>query len=118
MNISPIQQHKTFKGVYALIGTCEQLREATNLIALAKGDSLTLSATSLFRNKKIDSPFSQYVVEGKSISLVVTGDDVHKVCSHKPMWTTLDEIAKQIDKYILLKDIKQQMRAIKKTMTK
>lgn len=119
MQISSVHYKPSFKNVYALIGSREQIREATGMLINANGESLALPATSIYKNNKIQSPFTDYVGAGKNISFVVTGkEDVKKITTHVLGWTTLEEISKQIDKYIILKDIKQQMREIKRSMTK
>ena len=124
MKISSIQYSPSFKRVYALIGTREQIREATNSLINANGESLTLPATSIYTNKKIQSPLNwdnvpQPPQTGKNISFVVTGhEDVKNISTHVEGWRTLEEISKQIDKFIVLKDIAKQMREVRKSMSK
>ena len=119
MKISSVQYKPNFKSVYALVGTREQIREATNSLINANGESLALPATSIYRNNKKKSPYSDYVEVGNNITFVVTGkEDVKKISNHVSGWRTLEEISKQIDKCIILKDIKHQMREVRRSMSK
>lgn len=119
MKISSVQYKSSFNGVYALVGSREQIKEATNSLINAKGESLSLPATSIYRNKKIKSPISDYVESGNSITFVVTGhEDVKKLSSNAPGWKTLEDLSKHIDRYIILKDIAKQMREVRKSMFK
>ena len=119
MQISSVHYKPSFKKVYALVGTREQIREATNTLINANGESLSLPATSIYKNKKIKAPYSDYVDAGKNISFVVTGkEDVKKISTHVSGWRTLEEISKQIDKFIILKDISKQMREVRRSMSK
>ena len=119
MKISSAHYKYSFKSVYALVGSREQIREATNSLINAKGESLALPATSIYKNNNVQSPVSSYVAEGKNITFVVTGhEDVTKLSSHEPGWKTLEDLSKQIDKFIILKDIAKQMREVRKSMAK
>ena len=52
MKISSVQYKPNFKSVYAIVGTREQIREATNSLINANSESLALPATSIYRNNK------------------------------------------------------------------
>ena len=108
---------RKYDSVYAVAGTSEQLEQLQKIISKTKGKAIILDATDIYDQGKTNGLCSKAVSEGKKISFVVTGKEAcNNVSFMKFGWTSIQGISRRIQRFIDIRDTKEQAKTIQEAM--